>query len=276
MLPIHSFMPTSNLIVERPQIILELASKDVEKVVFQEMKKGFQCGKVDKLVFIFSVTSKVRIYENLKNVFQEALGGRFSQTKHHEKPDMVKNRLQRSLNLSSKNVKNAFFEYMTRYRSENGTNFVAFTFTLLSTGPAISRPLYSLVPQLITTDPVYAELEENSSKESEEPKENNPPPIPWATHPSRKAISNPLYDLAPQLTTPKTKRRSLLERAMKPFKRCLVRKSLPTPQARYTLHAFDSGFECDTKNSKKRNLSEDSGYEIPRQVEPVIYLEVLS
>lgn len=263
MSPIHSFMPTSNLIVESPQITLKLASKDVEEVVFQGMKKSFQFGKVNELVFIFSVTSKVRIYENLKNVFQGAMREKFSQAKHHEKSDIVKNHLQRSVNLSSKNVKNAFFEYMTKHRSENGTTFITFTFTLLS------------------TDPIYAELEGDFLKKSKESEKNNPPPIPWATHPAKKssAFSNPLYDLAPQLIT---KEKSLLKRTMGSFKKCFARKSLPISQARYTLHAFDSGFECgagsenfkgplnisrnkdlitEIENSKKRNLSEDSGYE---------------
>jgi len=305
-------MPMSNLIARRPQITLELASKDVEEVVFQGMKKSFQFGKVSDLVFIFSVTSKVRIYENLKNVFQEAVGKQFSQAEHHKKSDIVKNHLQHSLNLSSKNVKDAFFEYMTKHRSENGATFVTFTFTLLFVDLVISNPLYGLAPQLITTDSIYAELED-SSEESKEPEKDNPPPIPWSTHPSRRAISNPLCDLAPQLIT---KEKSLLKRAMGSFKKCFARKSLPISQARSTLHAFDSGFECsagsenfkgplnvsrnkdliytEIENSKKRNFSEDSGYEtIPsprasirstfsdsdyetsRRVEPAIYLEVL-
>ncbi|KAG6558691.1 hypothetical protein RHABOEDO_000174 [Candidatus Rhabdochlamydia oedothoracis] len=61
MSPICPFIPTSNLTVKRPKITLKLASKDVEKVVFQDMKKSFQSGCVNKLVFIFRVSSKVRI-----------------------------------------------------------------------------------------------------------------------------------------------------------------------------------------------------------------------
>ncbi|QZA59417.1 hypothetical protein [Candidatus Rhabdochlamydia porcellionis] len=248
MSPIHSFMPTSNLIIERSQITLKLASKDIEKVVFQEMKKSFQFGKVHELVFIFSVTSKVRIYENLKNPYK--------------KSDIVENGLQHSLNLSSKNVKNAFFEYITRHRSKNGATFVTCTFTLLS------------------TDPIYAELEDNSPKENKESKKNDPPPIPWATHPSRRAISNPLYGMIPQLITREvpqlTKEKSLWKRIRGFLKKYFVIKPLNIPIS-----------EID--NIKKRNLSKDSGYEsirstcsdsdsgyeIPRRVEPAIYLEVL-
>ncbi|WP_215217794.1 hypothetical protein [Candidatus Rhabdochlamydia sp. W815] len=143
---------------------------------------------------------------------------------------------------------------MTRYRSEIRDTFVTFTFTLLS------------------VDPIYAELKGDSRKESKEFEKNNPPPIPWATHPSGRAISNPLYKLASQRVT---KEKSLLKKIMGFFHKCFARKSCPIPQARYTLHAFDSGFECDAesenftrplnvsrnkdpiyteiKNSKKRN-----------------------
>ena len=245
------------------------------------MKKSFQSGWVNELTFIFRVSSKVRIYENLKNVFQEAGAEQFSiSQENHKKSDTVENYLQIPLNLSSKNVKNAFFECMTRHRSKNEDTFLAFTFIALS------------------AEPVNEELESESEEAS-------PPPIPWATHPSNRAISNSL--ITKENPQP-SKEKSLLKRIMGFFKNCFVKKSFPITQACYTLHAFDRGFENDagSKNfkeslnifrnkdpiySKERKPLEDSGYEtresirstfsdpgyeIPHQVEPAVYLEVIS
>ena len=272
--PICPFMPTSNLIVEKPQITLDLVSKDVEKVVFRKMRKIFESGRVQRLIFTFSVLSKVR-YENLKNIFQEVMGQQLAPHQaRYEESDAVENLLKITLNLSSKNVKNAFFETMTSHQNGSGITSLTFTFTILS------------------IDPIYEEIDFLTESEGYA---ETPPPLPsLTTHPARRDVSNPLYDLV-------VKRKNPLGKIMGFFNKCFPKRSFPIAQARYTLYAFDSGFECGVslkehiyENIKERKLSEDSGYEtipspkesiksifsdsgyeIPLQVEPVVYLEVL-
>lgn len=294
MKPICPFTPTSNLIIERSQITLDLVSKDVKKVVFKKMGKSIESGQVQCLTFTFSVLSKVHIYENLKNVLQEAMGKQSisNQTRHAES-DAVENQSKVPLNLSSKNVKNAFFESMTSHKNESGVTSLTFIFTTLS------------------IDPIYEEVD--SQRESKGSKKNNPPPIPWATHPASRNVSNPLYELKedpiyeeldsqresegskknnpptlPSLATHParrgiphppyeliTKRKNPLEKIMGFFHKCFPKRSFPVPQARDTSYAFDSGCECGVGLNKALTIEKEHIYEIPRQFEPVIYLKVL-
>ncbi|VHO05179.1 hypothetical protein [Candidatus Rhabdochlamydia sp. T3358] len=249
MKPICPFTPTSNLIIERSQITLDLVSKDVKKVVFKKMGKSIESGQVQCLTFTFSVLSKVHIYENLKNVLQEAMGKQSisNQTRHAES-DAVENQSKVPLNLSSKNVKNAFFESMTSHKNESGVTSLTFIFTTLS------------------TDPIYEEVD--SQRESKGSEKNNPPPIPWATHPARWGIPHPPYELV-------TKRKNPLEKIMGFFHKCFPKRSFPVPQARDTSYAFDSGCECGVGLNKALTIEKEHIYEIPRQFEPVIYLKVL-
>ncbi len=266
MKPICPFMPTSNLIIERSQITLDLVSKDVEKVVFKKIGKSIESGQVQCLTFTFSVLSKIRIYENLKNVLQEAMGKQsISNQTRHEESDAVENQSKVSLNLSSKNVKNAFFESMTSHKNESGVASLTFTFTTLSIesvdeeleanfqkesrSSEKNNPLYELVE-----DPIYEEVD--FQKENKEFKKNSPPPIPsLKTHPARRAVSNPLYDLV-------TKRKNSLGKIIKFFDKFFAKRPLPGPQARCPLHAFgeDPIYE-EIENFKKRKSSDDSGYE---------------
>jgi hypothetical protein len=199
--PICPFTPTSNLIVERPQIILDLVSKDVEKVVFQKMEKIFEFGRVQYLIFTFGVSSKVRVYENLKNVFQEVVGQQLtSHQARYEESDTVENSSKITLDLSLRNVKNAFFESMKSYRNKNGVTSLAFTFITLS------------------TEPIYEELEDQ--KRESKGFEQTPPLPSLATHPARRGVSNPLYGLV-------TKRKNPLGKIMGFFNKCFPRRSFP-------------------------------------------------
>lgn len=320
--PICPFMPTSNLIVEKPQITLDLVSKDVEKVVFQKMRKIFGSGRVQRLIFTFSVLSKVRVYENLKNIFQEVMGQQLaSHQARYEESDTVENLLEITLNLSSKNVKNAFFETMTSHQNGSGITSLTFTFTTLSIDPIyegvdfltgsegyaeIPPPLPSLTTHPArrgVSNPLYEPIiiyEEVDSLTESEGYTETPPRVPLETHPARRG-ANPLYDLV-------VKRKNPLGKIMSFFNKCFPKRSFPIAQARHTSYAFDSGFECGVslnkalttekehiyENTKERKLSEDSGYEtipspkesiksifsdsgyeIPLQAEPVVYLEVL-
>ena len=259
--PIYPFIPTSNLIEKEPQITLDLVSKDVEKTVLQKMRKNIESGQVQCVTFTFCVSSKVCVHENLKNVFRKAMGKQsISNQNRNEQSDTLKNRLKVLLNLSSKNAKN-----------ERAITFLTFT--------------------TLSIEPTDEELEDNFQRESRSSEKNSPPPIPsLATHPARRAGSNPCYRL-------------VTERKNSPGKinKCFARKFLPVPQTRYTLYAFDNGFECEIEskdcregpiyeeidNFRKRKSSGDTGYEtiksifsdsdyeVPLQVEPVIYLEVL-
>ena len=160
----------------------------------------------------------------------------------------------------------------------------------MTTHPArrgVFNPLYEPVEDII-----YEEIDFLTESEGYA---ETPPPLPsLTTHPARRDVSNPLYDLV-------VKRKNPLGKIMGFFNKCFPKRSFPIAQARYTLYAFDSGFECGVslkehiyENIKERKLSEDSGYEtipspkesiksifsdsgyeIPLQVEPVVYLEVL-
>ncbi|PWU16499.1 MAG: hypothetical protein C5B45_00225 [Chlamydiae bacterium] len=225
--PICSFMPTSNLIVQKSQITLDLVSKDVEKVVFQKMRKIFASGRVNDLTFMFSVSSKVRVYENLKDIFQKG-----------EKSDTVVNQSELTLDLSSKNVKNAFFEFMTSHQNERRTTSLAFTFILLS------------------EEHIYEEV--SCSRESNGYAET-PPPLPsLMTHPAKRSASNSLYGLV-------TRRKNPLRKIMGLFNKCFPKRSFPIPQARYTSYAFDSGFECDVSVNKAPTIEKEHIYEAIRE-----------
>ncbi|MFI0477646.1 MAG: hypothetical protein ACH349_00765 [Candidatus Rhabdochlamydia sp.] len=272
--PIYPFIPTSNLIEKEPQITLDLVSKDVEKTVLQKMRKNIESGQVQCVTFTFCVSSKVCVHENLKNVFRKAMGKQsISNQNRNEQSDTLKNRLKVLLNLSSKNAKN-----------ERAITFLTFT--------------------TLSIEPTDEELEDNFQRESRSSEKNSPPPIPsLATHPARRAGSNPCYRLV-------TERKNSPGKIRKFLNKCFARKFLPVPQTRYTLYAFDNGFECEIEskdcregplnisrneepiyeeidNFRKRKSSGDTGYEtiksifsdsdyeVPLQVEPVIYLEVL-
>ncbi|HEV3269214.1 MAG TPA: hypothetical protein VGZ69_01020 [Candidatus Rhabdochlamydia sp.] len=323
MTPICPFTATSSLIKKKSQFTLDLVAKDVEKVVFQKMRKSFKSGQVRCLIFTFNVSSKIRVYENLKNVFQEAMGKQsFSNQTRYQASDIAGNQAKITLDLSLKNVKNAFFESMISHQNANGITSLTFTFTTLSVEPiyeeidsqtrkdseesnspsisletyptgVIFNPLYNLVKE-----PIYEEVA--FQKENKDSKKNNPPPIPsLETLPTRRVFFNPLYELVTERKNP--------GKIRKFFNKCFARKSLPVP----IQHAFDSGFTCNAetkdfkgplnishneepiyKNIKERkdsgyetstsspresikSIFSDSDYEVPRQVEPAIYLEVL-
>lgn len=286
------FMPTSNLIIEKPQITLDLVAKDVEKVVFQKMRKSFKSGQVRCLIFTFNVSSKVRVYENLKNVFQEVMGKQsFSNQTRYQPSDIVENQAKITLDLSLKNVKNAFFESMISHQNANGVTSLTFTFTTLSIDPIYEEPV----------DPIYEELENHSQRENTVPEKNTPPSAPPVeTIPTRRAVSNSLYGLV------KSKEKNPLKKIIRFFDRTFAKRSSSIPQTQSPI-ASDNGFACTGikrnackeepiyESIKERKSSEDSGYEtpisspresiksifsdssyeVPRQVEPAIYLEVL-
>ena len=234
--PICPSIPTADLIVRKSQVTLDLVSKDVEGATFQKMIKSTESGQIQYLIFTFCVLSKVRVYENLKNVFQETLkrSSIFHQV-GHKAPDTVENQSEIVINLSSKNVKDAFFESMISHKNESGITSLTFTFTCLS------------------MDSIYEEID---SIHEELAPPQNPPPIPsLATHPAKRAVSNPLYD-------PLNKRKNVLRKIRQFLNKLFVIKSLSVPQDRYGQHAFDSTKSQDF-NGGLLNIScdEDPIYE---------------
>lgn len=101
------------------------ASKDVENVFFKSMIPVQDGDRISSVIFNYTALYIVPIYENLPKFFIETEGKKFVSSNF----SILKKELKHTEDLSSKNVKEVFFESMRTCLNKIGTTTIEFKIT---------------------------------------------------------------------------------------------------------------------------------------------------
>lgn len=121
-------------IVSRSTVTIELVEKHIEQVNFTPETLVQNEGKISSIIFNFTMLHRVHTYENLTGIHQK-IGGKILSSSNqgelfsYSESNKVETESQLTVDLSSKNVTDVFFEARRSCLNANGTTSLEFRFT---------------------------------------------------------------------------------------------------------------------------------------------------